>query len=210
MKIALHEIRSKSPLELSFLSTLPTDKWVMDCLTNTEESKSPHLSKNRQAACQFSLTVVDDVFIVNGKVQTYLILDCSRCAEAFAFDCQTNFCMLYCQDPIMAGFSHLANGKEAGKPSKPMETRSGFARHAHDYEGEGQSQIDIAYLQQSFIDLAVVLEEQLRLQIPLRPLCKEDCKGLCAHCATNQNIGRCACEKMKSNRPFEKLLQRRS
>jgi uncharacterized protein len=39
-----------------------------------------------------------------------------------------------------------------------------------------------------------MLREQFYLAIPMRPLCREDCKGLCPHCGTNWNTGTCACD----------------
>ncbi len=44
------------------------------------------------------------------------------------------------------------------------------------------------------IDLAPLIEAALLVEIPLIPLCDEDCKGLCATCGANLNSGPCACE----------------
>lgn len=43
------------------------------------------------------------------------------------------------------------------------------------------------------IDLEPMLREALTLELPLRPLCRDDCKGLCAHCGRDLNDGPCAC-----------------
>jgi uncharacterized protein len=65
--------------------------------------------------------------------------------------------------------------------------------------------LDITYLSQDFIDLADVLTEQLRLQVPFQPLCKDSCKGMCANCGADLNVGRCACQKLVKNSPFSVL-----
>ena len=43
------------------------------------------------------------------------------------------------------------------------------------------------------IDLTPFVHEQLILALPTRPLCAEDCRGLCARCGANLNAGACGC-----------------
>ena len=42
-----------------------------------------------------------------------------------------------------------------------------------------------------FIDLAPVLREYILLEIPISPLCRQDCKGLCPICGNNLNESTC-------------------
>ena len=42
-----------------------------------------------------------------------------------------------------------------------------------------------------FIDLAPVLREYILLEIPISPLCRRDCKGLCPICGNNLNESTC-------------------
>jgi uncharacterized protein len=44
------------------------------------------------------------------------------------------------------------------------------------------------------IDLEPLLAEELMVQLPYAPLCKEDCKGLCPKCGTNWNEQSCGCK----------------
>ncbi|MBN1867306.1 DUF177 domain-containing protein [Candidatus Sumerlaeota bacterium] len=39
------------------------------------------------------------------------------------------------------------------------------------------------------------LRELLLVELPVVPLCREDCNGLCPHCGKNLNEGPCGCEK---------------
>ena len=50
---------------------------------------------------------------------------------------------------------------------------------------------------QSSIELAVGAQQQLN--IPMKPLCRPDCKGLCAQCGADLNLGACACTPPKSD-----------
>ncbi len=44
------------------------------------------------------------------------------------------------------------------------------------------------------VDLAGVVHDEVFLELPMNPLCKEDCAGLCPKCGANLNEGRCGCE----------------
>ena len=44
------------------------------------------------------------------------------------------------------------------------------------------------------INLAELAQEQIYLLLPLKPLCKEDCRGLCPHCGANCNVDSCSCQ----------------
>ncbi|MBP3731597.1 MAG: DUF177 domain-containing protein [Mailhella sp.] len=44
-----------------------------------------------------------------------------------------------------------------------------------------------------FLDLASLLWEEFSLALPVKPLCRQDCKGLCPVCGKNLNQGDCGC-----------------
>jgi uncharacterized protein len=41
------------------------------------------------------------------------------------------------------------------------------------------------------IDLGPIVREYLLLEVPINPLCRPDCKGLCMECGANLNEGTC-------------------
>ena len=43
------------------------------------------------------------------------------------------------------------------------------------------------------VDLSPLLREQFLLSLPTRPLCREDCRGLCPQCGANLNHTACGC-----------------
>jgi uncharacterized protein len=45
------------------------------------------------------------------------------------------------------------------------------------------------------VDLDELVREQILLALPLRHLCREDCKGLCQKCGANLNDTHCSCEQ---------------
>ena len=44
------------------------------------------------------------------------------------------------------------------------------------------------------LDVDEFIRSELFLRIPMKVLCREDCKGLCPKCGANRNLGSCGCE----------------
>ncbi|MDD5711815.1 MAG: DUF177 domain-containing protein [Smithellaceae bacterium] len=53
--------------------------------------------------------------------------------------------------------------------------------------------MDSLYYEEEAVDLDPIIVEQVILQIPMKILCREDCKGLCPQCGANLNKGKCSC-----------------
>ena len=47
--------------------------------------------------------------------------------------------------------------------------------------------------EQHVLDLTEAIRQYALLAIPMKPLCREDCAGLCPHCGRNLNLGPCGC-----------------
>ena len=43
------------------------------------------------------------------------------------------------------------------------------------------------------IDLAPLVRDAIVLELPMAPLCRDDCAGLCPQCGANRNEGDCGC-----------------
>ncbi len=56
------------------------------------------------------------------------------------------------------------------------------------------------------IDLKPVLVADILLNMPMRAVCSDDCKGLCPKCGHNLNEGDCGCDRGYRNPQFEKLM----
>lgn len=46
-----------------------------------------------------------------------------------------------------------------------------------------------------FLDLEALLWEEFSLALPMKPLCRPDCRGLCPECGKNLNKGDCGCSR---------------
>jgi uncharacterized protein len=69
---------------------------------------------------------------------------------------------------------------------------------------------EIGYYQKDSLLLEDVLREQVLLSLPVRTLCKSDCKGLCPRCGVNRNSQTCSCEVGPSDPHWEPLAGLRS
>jgi len=69
---------------------------------------------------------------------------------------------------------------------------------------------EIGYYQGDSLLLEDVLREQVLLSLPVRTLCKPDCKGLCPRCGKNRNQEACSCETGPSDPRWEALSGLRS
>jgi len=69
---------------------------------------------------------------------------------------------------------------------------------------------EIGYYQGDSLLLEDVLREQVLLSLPVRTLCKPDCKGLCPRCGKNRNLEACSCDEASSDARWEALAGLRS
>jgi len=119
---------------------------------------------------------------VEGDIRTTVRLSCGRCLVEFVSPLETAFTLTYAQQEPAAG--------EQSEPGP----------HEMDVTGEG-----LIYFQGVDIDLTEGIQEQVVLSLPLRALCSESCKGLCARCGADLNQAACNCLAAAAGSPFAVL-----
>lgn len=107
-----------------------------------------------------------DQFRLAGTVKTTIELTCGRCLEAFQAAVHESFDVLYMPHTAAPG------AEETEVADNDLTT---------------------AFYREHVIDLGQLIQEQLYLAVPMKPLCRDDCGGLCALCGTNLNTGACDC-----------------
>jgi len=117
--------------------------------------------------------------LVRAKLHTELELTCSRCLSAFRYPLDISFEEEYIQTiDVNSGL--------------PLET-----------SGEpGSFTIDEHHI----IDLREAVRQYALLLIPMKPLCSEDCAGLCRECGCNLNQGPCGCPVRTVDPRWSKLM----
>jgi uncharacterized protein len=104
---------------------------------------------------------------LTGRAETTIELTCSRCLEGYAVPVDARFDLRYL--PVTES---PAGGDEVEVAEEDINT---------------------AFYREGRIDLAEMLHEQLYLALPMKPLCREDCRGLCPVCGANRNVTTCDC-----------------
>ena len=60
------------------------------------------------------------------------------------------------------------------------------------------------------VEVSPLLREQLLLALPTRPLCQDECRGLCSQCGVNLNLKSCSCSAPTLGPTGSKLCARSS
>ena len=58
----------------------------------------------------------------------------------------------------------------------------------------GADDLDLCFYDADQIDLRGVIESETTLALPMKPLCRQDCRGLCPSCGANRNLTACGCD----------------
>lgn len=99
----------------------------------------------------------------------------------------------YCLEPFL--FTLEEKFCEEFSEGKPEADDTG-----HDENGPNYFQGDVISFEEMVHDLLV-------LALPMRPICKEDCKGLCVKCGKNLNYDVCSCHDDDIDPRFSTLKQ---
>ena len=55
--------------------------------------------------------------------------------------------------------------------------------------------LDVDFYERGEIDISVLVETETTLALPMKPLCREGCLGLCPVCGGNRNLTHCTCQQ---------------
>ncbi|MBF0310953.1 MAG: DUF177 domain-containing protein [Magnetococcales bacterium] len=121
----------------------------------------------------FRIVRENDCFRVSGEVSGALILECSRCLRPFREEVFGEFDRLY------------AVGRDPSILNRETELTE-----------------EITYLETGLFSPLRLLEEECILLLPMVPVCKETCPGLCPSCGAELGKGGCRCEQPTRESPF--------
>lgn len=118
-------------------------------------------------------------YAVRGEVSGQGRLRCVRCLGEFTFSFHERF------------FVQLQPLAQA-----PQEEEVQLSR----------KDLDVRFFTEPVLDLAELAGEQVELALPMKPLCREDCRGLCPRCGIDRNLASCQCTPEVDER-WQPLLQ---
>jgi len=116
-----------------------------------------------------------DIFFVDGSIKTVIQVTCSRCAMDFPYPVYTVF---HChEEPVSSANKDMDMALKRGD-------------------------MDVDHYAGDEVEINNLFREQLILAVPMYPLCRPDCPGLCPICGHNLNNGNCGCKKEDADNPF--------
>lgn len=121
---------------------------------------------------------------VKGNLAAEIALQCSRCLNKFYREVEI---------PVDAVYH-------------PAEELKGDEHHEIAAE-----ELNMDFYTGDELDLIDLLKEQVILNIPMKPLCSDLCKGICPRCGTDLNADTCKCSNENIDLRFEglkKLLEK--
>jgi uncharacterized protein len=116
---------------------------------------------------------------IRGHLETQLESSCDRCLGPVKILVSRDFDLVY------RPMSSIAKAEEEIEiPADEMEV--GF------YSGDGIELVDVA-------------TEQVILSVPMKVVCRAECRGLCPVCGVNRNLQQCQCSPPEHDSPFALL-----
>ena len=132
-------------------------------------------------SADFVLSHRDRDLRISGKVVTAIRFKCSRCAKEFLRPFSASFELNYLPQPDWA------------KRGDEIELK---------YE-----EMDVGYYDGVRFDVDLMVLEQIELGMPMKYVCRENCKGLCDQCGADLNDGPCLCKKEETDSRLSGLLE---
>jgi len=117
---------------------------------------------------QLKIKKVGTEVVVSGKIVTHAELQCSRCLKDFKSTLSFPFEVVF----------------------HPIEQLKEEEKHELNVE-----ELDMGFYSKDELDLLDLVKEQIMLNLPMKPLCDELCKGICLKCGADLNAGDCNCSE---------------
>ncbi len=129
----------------------------------------------------FTLSHKDLDLQIDGTVRTAVLYRCSRCLKEFTRPLAMSYSLMYLPQP------------KGIRADEEIELK---------YE-----EMDIAYYDGVRLDVDLMILEQIELSMPMKFVCREDCRGLCYICGADLNEGDCGCKKEEPDSRLAALLE---
>lgn len=139
----------------------------------SESMDLPDLRLNEDLEGEFQVTNAGRSILVRGKIRSSTLLECSRCAEEYLFPFEIELYEEY-----------VPEGNLQVEPEKELSA----------------ADLNIFTYDRKEIDLEEVIRQNIIASLPLQPICKKECRGLCPSCGMNLNLGQCSCAPENTER----------
>ncbi|OPY80240.1 MAG: hypothetical protein A4E65_01535 [Syntrophorhabdus sp. PtaU1.Bin153] len=142
------------------------------------ELEGNHVALTSAVGFELKVRKVGDRLRIEGPIRCVLTVTCVRCLDEFFYSMDTYL------DIELA-------------PSASAPEATEFELRSDD--------LDVYYYEGDEIEIDPFVYDEVLLNVPTRPLCREDCAGLCQTCGKNMNYETCSCDRSASTVFGEKL-----
>jgi len=184
-------------------------------LRDTLEHDDPTATASDGGTAELELTEAGEDVFARGHIRGKVTVACSRCVGPAALLIDDELMVTFVpaskmppdHGPAVIGdkpgakpdkTDHKA-AKAEGKAARAADAKAAQAFKDGDDEVEGveleENDLDVFPYDGETVDLEPLIREQFVLAVPYAPLCREDCRGLCAQCGADKNVAPCACDK---------------
>jgi uncharacterized protein len=122
---------------------------------------------------------IEKGFALDARIAYGGRLECSRCLVPYPFQTREDFSLVLRKRAPLAG---------AGEE---------IALEAED--------LDAYFYDDPVLSVAPIAEERIQMAVPMKPLCREDCRGLCSRCGEDLNAADCGCALESADPRWEVL-----
>ncbi len=141
------------------------------------------LCEIRKVAVELDVNNSGEEYFCRGEVRATVRLECCRCLEEFNAEVEEQTDFIVCSESLHA-----------------------------DRSAEAQDDEDYVFFQGPDLraDITDIVRQTIILAVGMKPLCAEDCRGLCPTCGVNLNEESCRCTVEISDPRWEGLKRLRN
>ncbi|KAB7788185.1 YceD family protein [Bifidobacterium cebidarum] len=170
--IPVAQIASRAGQSKPVDADFPAPSGIGDNIVGIKEGAPVHVSG------QFDSIV--DGLIFTGRLVAPFVSECTRCLKPIDEDWPVNVTVFFPYES--------AADKNAARGGKGKGGKSGKDEEVEIFAGEDESEDTYPLLENgAFADIEAMIRDTLVESLPLQPLCKPDCKGLCSQCGVDLN-----------------------
>jgi uncharacterized protein len=133
--------------------------------------------KVEAAGIELTIQKSGDEYYCQGQVTAQVVMECARCLGEFASELSGS------TDFVVCSYAQAENAENTPDDEDRVYFKGTELK----------------------VDVSEPVRQALLLAVPLKPLCSEDCKGLCAMCGVNLNHETCACKREQTDPRWEGL-----
>jgi uncharacterized protein len=113
----------------------------------------------------------EDILLVRGRLTATIPQLCGRCLEPYSLTIRSEVDAKFVPRPAGRGEEHELGGDD----------------------------LESDVYDNGVVDLDALIETETSLEVPMKPLCRPDCRGLCPVCGGNRNVTACSCEEQATD-----------